>query len=121
MITIDIDQVSLKAITRKLGLKKQQTEEKVKAGIKAGLLLITNEAKIKVPVITGTLKRSIHDEPVRTESGGFSGRVGTNVKYAAKIEFGGSLKVPDGYLRVSLDEKGDEAVREIISSLKQIL
>jgi hypothetical protein len=121
MITIDIDQASLKSITRKLGLKQKQTEEKIKAGIKAGLLLITNEAKIKVPVLSGHLKRSIHDEPVRNDSGGFSGRVGTNVKYGPKIEFGGSRKAPAGYLRPALDEKGQEAVIEIVSSLKQIL
>lgn len=121
MITIDIDQASVRAIGKKLKLKQAQTEDKIKAGIKAGLLLITNEAKIKVPVISGHLKRSIHDEPIRTESGGFSGRVGTNVKYGPKIEFGGSRRAPAGYLRVSLDEKGEEAIREIISSLKQIL
>ncbi len=121
MIKIEIDQASVNAIGKKLKLKKGQTEEKVKAGIKAGLLLITNEAKLKVPVITGTLKRSIHDEPVRTETGGFSGKVGTNVSYGPKIEFGGSRKAPDGYLRPALDEKGEEAIKEIISSLKQIL
>ena len=121
MISIEIDQASIRTIGKKLKLKQAKTEGKVKAGIKAGLLLITNEAKRKVPVLSGNLKRSIHDEPVQTVREGFSGRVGTNVKYGQKIEFGGSRKAPAGYMRPALDEKGEEAIREIISALKQIL
>ena len=121
MITLDIDDASLKEIGRRLKLKQSQAEEKIKAGIKAGLLIITNEAKQKVPVLTGSLKRSIHDEQVKTVREGFSGRVGTRLKYGPKIEFGGSRKAPAGYLRPSLDEKGGEAVKEIVDALKQIL
>lgn len=121
MITIDIDQASVRAIGKKLKLKQAQTENKIKAGLIAGSFLIVNEAKLIVAVDTHTLQRSIHNKPVRTVSGGFSILIGTNVSYAENIEFGGSRQSPKGYLRPALDEKGEEAVREIISSLKQIL
>lgn len=121
MITIDIDEASLRKIKGNFKLKKKQAEEKIKAGLKAGSLIITNEAKLKVPVLTGSLKRDIHDEPVKEVSGGFSTRIGVTLDYGPKIEFGGSRKAPAGYLRPALDEKGEEAIKEIIVSLKQIL
>lgn len=121
MITIDIDQASIKAITRKLGLKQKQTEEKIKAGLIAGSFLIVNEAKLIVAVDTHTLQRSIHNKTVKTLTGGFSVQIGTNVKYGIDIEFGGSKQSPKGFMRPALDEKGEDAIREIISSLRQIL
>ena len=57
MIKIEIDQASVNAIGKKLKLKKGQTEEKVKAGIKAGLLLITNEGEEAIKEIISSLKQ----------------------------------------------------------------
>ena len=96
---------------------KGKIHEKAKAGLKSGALVITNEAKRLVPRITGNLMRSIHDEPVEVKTNELSSKIGTNVEYGPKIEFGGSRKAPAGYLRPALDEKGDEAINEIKESL----
>ena len=118
MIKITIDD---KAVIRNLKLLPGKTKTRVKIGLRAGGMVVANEAKIRVPVITGTLKRSIHTEAVEVSPDRLSVQVGTRLNYAEKIEFGGSRRVPEGYLRVSIDEKGDEAVREIAESLKILL
>ena len=121
MVTIDIDQSSLAQVIKQLKLKQGQAENKVKAGLKAGALLITNEAKELVPVLTGSLKRSIHDEPIKIGSSMFSTLIGSNLDYAEKIEFGGSRKAPQGYMRPALDTKGEGAINEIKESLMILL
>lgn len=118
MIKITIDD---QAVISNLRLLPGKTRTRVKIGLRLGGMVIANEAKIRVPVITGSLKRSIHAEPVDIGADKLSVQVGTNLNYAEKIEFGGSRRVPEGYLRVSIDEKGDEAIKEIADSIKILL
>lgn len=115
MISITVNN---QAVITGLKAMKGKTFNKSKAAIKAGALVITNEAKELVPVLSGNLKRSIHDEPVTTTPGKISAQIGTNVKYGPAIEFGHSRRAPGGYLRPALDTKGDKAVKEIEDSLK---
>ena len=116
MVTIHLDTSMFS-----LSSYKEKVVPKIKAGLKAGALIITNEAKEnRVPIVSGNLKRSIHDKPVEDDNNGYSTQIGTDVSYARKIEYGGSKKAPDGYLRVSLDDKGDEAINEIRLALKQL-
>ena len=115
MVTI---QVTDKSVLSALRGTKAKVVPKIKAGLFAGGSLITNEAKRIVPFITHTLQRSIHTQPVEEKPGEFSVRISTSkLSYAHKIEFGGSRKAPQGYLRPALDEKGDEAINEIKESL----
>ncbi|MEE9451096.1 MAG: HK97 gp10 family phage protein [Ignavibacteriaceae bacterium] len=114
MVTI---QVTDEGVISGLRSMKGKAFERSKAGLKSGALLITNEAKELVPVLSGNLKRSIHDEPVEVKLNELSSKIGTNVEYGPKIEFGGSRKAAQGYLRPALDEKGDEAINEIKESL----
>jgi hypothetical protein len=63
---------------------------------KAALLVHGDSVRL-VPVLTGRLRASLN---YKVESN--SATVGTNVVYAGKIEFGGSKKAPNGYLRPAL-------------------
>lgn len=53
--------------------------------MRAGALLVQNEAKARAPWITRTLIRSIGQEPLPEQ---LAVKVGTNVPYAARIEYG---------------------------------
>lgn len=63
----------------------------LKEGLRRGVTLASvyamGEARRIVPVDTGHLRRNIW---YRTENGGFRGVIGTNVEYAADVEFGTS-------------------------------
>ena len=118
---------------------------KLEAAVAAGAFLVANAAKEKAPWITGTLRRSIHiggftaltpswnpNHPKNTRTFGDIGKgaktstsvellVGTDLEYAAKIEYGGSRKAPSGYLRPAYDENQEKAQREIGEALKDVL
>lgn len=110
----------------------------------SGALLIANAAKDNAPYITGNLKRSIHvgghldatplADTTGTDIGGNKHtatsaevQVGTNVKYAKRIEYGFSDTDKLGrsynqpakpYLRPAVDEKAEAAARETGAALK---
>jgi len=94
-------------------------EPKIRAGLMAGGLVISNQAKENAPYLTGTLKRDIHPEIIE-EGNSLEVAIGSNLEYAAKMEFGGSNKAPDGYLRKALDEHGDEARAEVAGAMKKM-
>jgi len=106
--------------------------------LKAGGLPIANEAKVRVPKLTGNLARSIHiggygDESELSLSDGtdIGGniaardraqiRIGTNVEYATWIEFGTSKRAAKPYLRPAFDTKKAEAVREFTRAFRKLL
>jgi phage gpG-like protein len=58
-------------------------ESKVKAALTQGCQIVETDAKYRVPVITGNLQGSINYVVTEDE-----GRIGTNVEYARRIEYG---------------------------------
>lgn len=114
------------------------------AAVDSGAQLIQNAAKEKAPYRTGTLRRSIHTE---TEGGTIraTATIGTDVVYAAQVEFGGTItpktkkllhwvdadgqehfaksvtQVARPYLRPAFDEKGDDAAAEVGAALRQAI
>ena len=117
--------------------------------VKAGLLVIENQAKQNVHKQTSTLARSISSE-IESKGETTIGRTGTNLEYAAMEEFGtaglpgGVLKPKnapylvfelDGkliqtkevkkeahpYLRPAFDRKKNKAVLEIRRALREVL
>ena len=78
MLKVDIKVPKLKPIDLQAPLRKACT-------------LVEASAKMKVPVDTGTLKRSIKTTLYDTY-----GEVGTNVEYAPYVEFGTGLFNPTG-------------------------
>lgn len=92
----------------------------------AGALPILNEAQRLVAVKTGTLKRSLHIEVVALSDNRIKITIGTNLVYAARVEFGfvqaDSLGryynlPPKPYLRPAFDGKNNVAKREITLAL----
>lgn len=83
-------------------LRGQTTEMTTRALIAAGLI-VQNDAKQRAPYRTGTLRRSIHIGGHSFQGGGtqlpgpqVSGdqvtvAIGTNLEYAAQVEFGGTI------------------------------
>lgn len=93
------------------------TAAQVRAALMAGALPIQTAAVQRAPVLTGTLRRSIHTETAET-SEGVVARIGTNVEYAIHQEFGTSRMSGQPYLRPAYDEKKGEALREMAAALK---
>ena len=96
---------------------------------KAGALLLQNRMKELAPVLTGTLRRSIHTE---STGGGSSVEisVGTNVPYAKRLEFGFSGTDSLGrtynqparpYMRPAMEQTRTQVVSEIAASLRRLL
>ncbi len=114
------------------------------AAVMSGAQLIQNAAKDKAPYRTGTLKRSIHAEIEESGATRATAIIGTDVVYAAQVEFGGTILpkkakllhwVKDGqhyfaksvtqvarpYLRPAFDETSDDAAKEVGAALKQAI
>lgn len=96
------------------------TKAQARAALQAGALPIQTAAVQKAPVLTGTLRRSIHTETAETSDGAVA-RVGTNVEYAPHQEFGTSRMAGQPYLRPAYDEKKGEALREIGRALTEMV
>lgn len=100
------------------------------AAVNAGLQPINNAAQEKAPYLTGTLRRSIHTEIMQSSDTYCEGASGTNLDYAARVEFG--FKATDSlgrsydqpakpYMRPAFDENRAKAVDEMRDSLNDIL
>ena len=86
--------------------------------LRAAALIPQNAAKENVPVLTGTLKRSLHQEDV---PGQVAVAVGTDVPYAEHVEFGTSRMPARPYLRPALDENKGAMVKEFGEALSDIV
>lgn len=137
------------ALGRQLAALDRATRGKaLKNALVSGALLVVNDAKGRAPYVTGNLRRSIHvggegsvggldGDTTGTDIGGQAvGRnsvevsVGTNVEYAARLEFGfagaDSLgrvynQQPRPYLRPALESTRGEVEREIAGALRALL
>lgn len=81
----------------------------------AGAAVVERDAKIRVPVVTGNLRRSIKELRQTKSSGKVGSQVGTDVVYGPSVEY----RKP--YLRPSLDENESEIKRAIELKMKLIL
>ncbi|MCB0056470.1 MAG: HK97 gp10 family phage protein [Caldilineaceae bacterium] len=96
-------------------------DDALEAALMSGANLIVNGAKAVVPVLTGTLQRSIHAE-ARADGVDSEARIGTNVEYSAVVEFGdGENRAAKPYLRPAYDENLDAAVKEVGDALRDII
>jgi len=86
--------------------------------LKAAALVVQNDAKERAPVLTGTLKRSIHIEELPQDR---AVAVGTDVEYAPYIEFGTSRMAAQPYLRPALDENHGAIQREFAEAVRDII
>ena len=99
-------------------------KRQVVVALKVGAMPIVNQAKMPPPLgapyRTGTLRRSIHSEAVTVTMNEASILIGSDLPYAERMEYGGSMQCPDGYLRKALDMQYPKAIEEIRESLKTL-
>ncbi len=123
-------------------LKKLSSEARKKAipaAVVSGALIVANDAKRKAPFITGTLRRSIHigghgdktpghdlgpSKPLPAPK--WSGDtlvafVGTNLVYAAPVEFGTSKRSAKPYLRPAVDQNHQTVKAEMQAVLHDFI
>lgn len=100
------------------GLSDAVAGAKVRIALRAGALVVLNSAKERVPVRTGTLRRSlaIEDGP-----GPLEVSIGSDVEYAPYVEFGTSKMAARPYLRPALDENIGEVQTVIGEALWELL
>lgn len=98
-------------------LAAKATPAQARAALMAGALPIQTAAVQKAPVLTGTLRRSIHTETAETSDGAVA-RIGTDVEYGPAQEFGTSRMSGTPYLRPAFDENKGAALGEIERALK---
>lgn len=80
--------------------------------IKKAAIFAEAEAKLRSPVDTGQLRRSISHETESNENES-KARIGTNTEYAIWVELGSSKTKAQPFLRPSIEENLDK-LREII-------
>jgi HK97 gp10 family phage protein len=87
--------------------------------VRAGARVIANEAKQRVPVRTGALRKSIRVFTERADRGGTVRQawVGTRLFYSWFVEFGTSKQPPQPFLRPARDEGAQKAVDKIVENL----
>lgn len=125
---VKINDSGLKAKLKTLASDVQS--QAFKAALLTGALVVENDAKTRVPYVTGTLRRSIHSGTPYTEGqAGLVVDIGTDIEYAARIEYGFSKKDKAGrsyhqsaqpYLRPALNSNQEKIVNEIEAALKDI-
>jgi hypothetical protein len=111
-------------------LKAAGAGKKLVPAVNAGLSLIQNEIVANAPYKTGTYKRSWHlGEPTTTSTSAHN-TTGTDVVYAARLEFGyeGTDSLGRSYhqsaqphVRPAFDAKRDAAIQEVTDALRDII
>jgi HK97 gp10 family phage protein len=144
-MTTRVEVIGDKELLRKLkALSDQVAGKALERAVAAGALRVQNAAKQRAPYRTGTLRRSIHIE-AEGDRDHAEATVGTDVVYAAQVEFGGTITPkqakllswigPDGkrvfarsvtqkarpYLRPAFDEESDAAVRVMGDALRTLV
>lgn len=75
-----------------------------RAAMQKVVLIVEGRAKRNAPVATGTLRRSITSSVVSPTRG----QVGSNLEYAAPVEFGTKHMSAQPYLRPAIDDSRSE-------------
>jgi HK97 gp10 family phage protein len=96
-IEVRLDTRKLDSLILALGGRAQRV-------VRALALDVEARAKAKAPVDTGNLRRSYHTEPDPSDPAGLTVLVGTNVGYAAFVEFGTSRMAPRPHLIPAVEE-----------------
>lgn len=73
---------------------------------------VLNDARARVPVLTGNLRDSL-----TYDSSGVVGRVYTDVVYAGQVEFGGLHNPPEPYMRPAADTVDTEHASGVMKAV----
>jgi HK97 gp10 family phage protein len=93
----------------------------LKEALSAGAAVVVRDAKIRCPVDTGTLRRSLREIRKIGSPGRIESNVGTDIEYAPHVEYGTRYQASQPYLRPALDENTDEIQRAFDLKIKQVV
>jgi len=93
----------------------RRTEAAVLKSLAEAGALVKTDAKLRCPVDTGNLRKSITSEVKQIEH---SVEIGTNVDYAQYVEYGTKRSKAQPYLRPAGDENRDKIERLFQKNLK---
>jgi len=115
--TFKVEVKGIKELQNTFKIIEKDLQDILSKAVSQGAAVVEKDAKMRVVVKTGTLRRSIREikkvrSPTRAES-----QVGTDIKYAARVEFGYTgpdkrgrkfHQVAQPYLRPALDNNKDK-------------
>jgi HK97 gp10 family phage protein len=113
-----------------LDMSEATRQAKLEAAVLTGGQPIKNEAQVRAPVKTGTLRRDITVQIVESTPTSAIAAIGTGVPYGPRIEFGFNGRDKLGrlysqpaqpYLRPAFDQERENAYREIQDALRDAI
>lgn len=131
--TIKMDVHGLKELERKLReLPEKLAKNGLRAAVAAGSRLVASEARRRVPVDSGTLKRSIYTKQIREESnnqqqtfyvGSRHGKKeqakGRDAYYFPFVEFGTEKSPAHPFMRPAFESTKEKAVEAVKTKLAE--
>lgn len=113
-------------ISKLNGLPDKLETKVVRSAVRKGAILVRDKAREKVPVDTGTLKKSIKVRNNRSGKGIISFKIGptsdkkrgTDIFYGRFVEFGTSKMAAKPFMRPALDESENEVLDVVINDIK---
>lgn len=124
MPTTSVKIIGEKELLAKFHALQKQTQGKMLVqAATAGILPIQSEAVLIVVKVTGNLSRSIHTETIETGDTYAEVATGTDLDYAAAVEFGlpEHNRIPKPYMRPSFDTKTGAAKAETQAALMDLI
>lgn len=145
MLSMSVRLTGDRQLERQFRALGQVAVDKIHEAVRAGAVIVKNDAKRRVPKRTSTLSRSIHFESKLTRTGAVA-EVGTDVEYAKYVEFGTGIHAeggigrqtpwaykvngrwyftrgqrPQPYLRPALSENREAVVQEIRDAMADLM
>lgn len=128
--TFKIKIEGIKELKAKFKAIDSEIQQALSQAVSAGAAVVERDAKMRVVVDNGDLRRSIKELQNKETHGRIESQVGSDLDYAARIEFGytgpdklGRLfnQAAQPYLRPALDENTSEIQRAFELKLQQVL
>lgn len=93
-------------------------ENEIEQALLIGALRVERDAKINAPVDTGRLRNSVSSRLIDTDTGPVA-EVGTNVTYAAAVEYGTSKAVAKPFLFPAYNNNKSKILKELAKAFRR--
>lgn len=115
------DVTGVDELIAKIEAIKDEAPRRLAVATTAGAMRVHADAVRRAPYKTGNLRRSIHPDITEATKDRTVIEIGTDVEYAAYMEFGTARIAPRPYLRPALDENRPGVVRDIRLAMGALL